>query len=199
MPWRIQIVVSAQSAVAIDLSDALLARARKGEEAALEIIYRRFERPIYTLALRMTGDPEEALEVLQNTMLRLIDKFSDFRGDSPFWGWLRQIAVNETLMRLRQRGRLLYTDDLPEPESDPADDRLPPAAADGARLIRALDRLPQATRSVLWLYHGEGYTHPEIAAMLGRTVSFSKSQLARGLARLRTELGVAPTEVSHHA
>ncbi len=192
--------MSASSAFAIDIPETLLARARRGERSAQEQIYRHFERPVYTLALRMTGDAEDALDILQNTMLRVLDKLSEFRGDSPLWGWLRQIAINETLMRLRQRGRLHYTDEPLEPESDDTDDMLlPPAAADAATLVRVLARLPDTTRSVLWLYHGEGYSHPEIAALLGRTVSFSKSQLARGLSRLRAELGITLSEAAEHA
>src|SRR3546814_18319925 len=64
----------------------------------------------------------------------------------------------------------------------------PPAAADAVLLQRALARLPANTRGVLWLYHAEGYTHEEIAALLQRTPSFSKSQLARGTRRLRALL-----------
>ena len=60
--------------------------------------------------------------------------------------------------------------------------------ADAAALARALMQLPEATRSVLWLYHAEGYTHEEIAALMARTPSFSKSQLARGGRRLRALL-----------
>ena len=59
---------------------------------------------------------------------------------------------------------------------------------DAAELARALYQLPDATRSVLWLYHGEGYTHEEIAALMGKSVSFSKSQLSRGARRLRALL-----------
>ena len=58
-------------------------------------------------------------------------------------------------------------------------------AADAARLERALGGLPAMTRSVLWLYHVEEYTHQEIAEMTGKSVSFSKSQVARGGIRLR--------------
>ena len=57
--------------------------------------------------------------------------------------------------------------------------------ADAARLERALNDLPPLTRSVLWLYHVEEYTHQEIAEMTGKSVSFSKSQVARGSSRLR--------------
>lgn len=177
-----------RSSFAIDVPDALLARARAGERAAFEQIYRWFERPVFSLALRMCGDREEAAEVLQETMLKVLGKIGDFRGGSPFWGWLRQIAVNEALMRLR--GRRRFDDDLSLDDHEPADDHLPPppAAADAAVLQRALMQLPAATRSVLWLYHAEGYTHEEIAALMARTPSFSKSQLARGGRRLRALL-----------
>ena len=107
------------SSFAIDVPDALLARARAGDRAAFEQIYRWFERPVFTLALRISGDRDEAAETLQETMLKVIDRIADFRGQSsrggsPFWGWLRQIAINEALMRLR-RGRKLaneISDDL---------------------------------------------------------------------------------------
>lgn len=177
---------------AIDVPDALLARARKGERSAFEQLYRWFERPVFTLALRMCGDREEAAEVLQDTMLKVLNRIAEFRGlgadgseGSPFWAWLRQIAVNEALMRLRNRrnhGSEVAIDDeyALEDHAPP-----PPAAADAAQLQRALAQLPVVTRSVLWLYHAEGYTHEEIAALMQRTASFSKSQLARGSRRLR--------------
>jgi len=171
---------------AIDVPDTLLARARGGDRAAFEQLYRWFELPVFTLALRMCGDREEAAEVLQDTMLKVLNRVAEFRGGgSPFWAWLRQIAVNEALMRLRSRRAhgievAVEDDGLLEDPTPP-----PPAAADAAQLQRALAQLPAITRSVLWLYHAEGYTHEEIAALMQRTASFSKSQLARGSRRLR--------------
>ena len=189
------------SAFAIDVPAALLARARLGERAAFEQLYRWFERPVFTLALRVCGDREEASDVLQDTMLRLFDRIGDYRAvdGAPFWGWLRQVAVNEALMRMRRakaRGGAAF--ELPDDDGLP-DDLLPPpsAAADAALLQRALARLPVATRSVLWLYHAEGYTHEEIAAATGKSLSFSKSQLARGTRKLRALLHL-DTEVATH-
>ena len=174
------------SAFAIDVPAALLARARAGERAAFEQLYRWFERPVFTLALRICGDREEASDVLQDTMLKLFSRIGDYRAvdGAPFWGWLRRVAVNESLMRLRRGDRLRHA--LPGDEVL-ADDISPPpaAAADAAALQRALACLPAATRSVLWLYHAEGYTHEEIATLMQRTPSFSKSQVARGGRRLR--------------
>lgn len=184
------------SSFAIDVPEALLARLRRGEHAAFEQVYRWFERPVFTLALRICGEREQAADVLQDTMLKVVARIGDFRGSrsgaepadgSPFWGWLRQIAVNEALMALRRRRRSEDEDANQADEVDWIDERTPPppAAADAACLQRALDALPANTRTVLWLYHAEGYTHDEIAALMQRTPSFSKSQLARGTRRLR--------------
>lgn len=189
-------MTSRTSSFAIDVPDALLASMRKGEHGAFEQVYRLFERPVFTLALRICGEREQAADVLQDTMLKVFDRLGEFRGHrdgahpgsehSPFWGWLRQIAVNEALMALRRRRRTdtgtESADDL-----DLIDAHTPPphTAADAASLQRAMDRLPAITRTVLWLYHAEGYTHDEIAALMQRTPSFSKSQLARGSRRLR--------------
>ena len=186
------------SSFAIDVPDTLLARARRGDPGAFEQLYRLFERPVFTLALRLTGGREEAQDVLQDTMFKLFDRLAEFRSESPFWGWLRQIAVNEALMHLRKRGRLPPTDDAVDTELECHDVMLPPAAADAGLLARAMGRLPDATRSVLWLYHAEGYTHDEIAGLMGRTPSFSKSQLARGTRKLRDLLKIE-TETRTHA
>ena len=177
------------SSFAIDVPQALVGRAQRGDVQALEEIYRSFERPVFNLALRIAGDRELASEVLQETMLKVIDHIPRFRGGAPFWSWLRQIAVNEALMQLR-RGRRQSRELSNEDEDGFGEDTgpLPPAAADAAQLHRALGSLPSATRTVLWLYHAEGYTHEEIATLMQRTPSFSKSQLARGTRRLRTLL-----------
>ena len=173
----------------IELPDTVLAGARRGDLRALETIYRAFERPAYTLALRMLGDADEAQEILHDAMLQLFRKLGQFRGDAPFWGWLRQIAVNETLMRLRKR-RIDYYDELPEPDASAQ----PPQAfpLEAADLERALGELSPLTRSIVWMYFVEGFTHEEIAASFSRSVSFSKTQVSRGTRRLRESL--APTE-----
>lgn len=175
---------------AIEVPSSLLTRARNGEAAAFEQLYRWFERPVYTLALRLCGQREEAQDILQETMLKLFGKISDFRGDSPFWGWLRQITVNESLMRIRKRHPGLEIDLASESDFLEADILLPPQAADTQRLINAMNQLPATTRSVLWLYHVEGYTHDEIAGLMDKTISFSKSQCARGAKKLRELLNI---------
>jgi RNA polymerase sigma factor (sigma-70 family) len=168
----------------IEVPELVLTRARRGDVRALEQIYRTFERPAYTLALRILGDAESAREVMHDAMLRLIERIAQFRGEAPFWGWLRQIVVNEALMRLR-RERGAAFEDIDDREESSGDGPPPWMLADAARLERALAGLPPMTRSVLWLFHVEEYTHQEIAEMTGKSVSFSKSQVARGSRSLR--------------
>ena len=169
----------------LQVPQTLIDRACAGELRAFEQIYRRFERPMYTLALRMLGEADAARDVLHDAMLKAFQRIGQYRNEAPFWAWLRQIALNEALMRLR-KVRDVDTDFDPDMIGD--ESAAPWAQADAATLDRALANLPATTRSVIWLYHVEGYSHPEIAEMMGKTISFSKSQLARGTARLRALL-----------
>ncbi len=166
------------------LEDETLSAARAGDMRACEAIYRQFERPVYTLALRLCGQREEALDVLQDSFIHAFEKLEQFRGDSPFWPWLKQVVVSQALMRLRREKRFRLwqrsaREDEPEQPGPDGMDR---------DLASALAELPATSRSVVWLYDVEGYTHEEIARLMGRSLSFSKSQLARAHARLRAKL-----------
>lgn len=172
------------SSFAIDVPELLIARMKRRDLEAFEQVYRTFNRPVYTLALRLLGHETEAYDLMQDCFLKVYEQIGQFRQDAPFWGWLRSIAVNLALMRLRGRRPLEELDTaMLEAHSDGAPDPL--AAVSAHDLKRALARLPALSRAVLWLYHVEGYTHEEIARSFDRTVSFSKSQVARASARLR--------------
>ncbi|HET7064532.1 MAG TPA: sigma-70 family RNA polymerase sigma factor [Rudaea sp.] len=179
----------------LEVPASVIDRARAGELAAFEQIYRRFERPVYTLALRVLADAESAREVLHDAMLKVFQRIDQYRNDAPFWAWLRQIVMNEALMRLR-RDRRFDVDGGAETDEIADGDAPPWVRADALALERALGKLPALTRSVLWMYHVEGYSHPEIAEFVGKTISFSKSQVARGTARLRELLAPATEHVS---
>jgi RNA polymerase sigma factor (sigma-70 family) len=176
------------SAFDIPVTDETLAGARRGDRSAQEWLYRTFEGAVFSLARRMTGDPDAARDVMQDAFMKAFDRVHQFRGEAPFGLWLRSIAASEALMHLR-RGRYfldLFTTDETVLQSVGRED------VSDVDLERALGLLPSVPRSVLWLYHVEGYTHAEIAKMCGKTVSFSKSQLSRAHAKLRTLLGGEP-------
>jgi RNA polymerase sigma-70 factor (ECF subfamily) len=165
-------------------AEAVLPRVKAGDPAAQEALYRAFEAPVYNLARRICRTNEDAEDVLQETFLEVFRSIARFRGDGSLWGWVRTIASSKALMRLR-RNKYRDADEL-------QDDVAPLRREDvGLRmdLEAALERLSETSRAVVWLHDVEGYTHEEIAAMMEKTVSFSKSQLARAHTRLRRWLG----------
>lgn len=161
----------------------VIGRLQCGELDAFEAVYRQFEGAAWTLALRLTGRSDVAQEVMQDALLKAFERARQYRGDAPFAAWLRKLVVNEALMQLRH-DHLHIIEVLDESRMDD-EAAVPWARVDSTTLDRALNRLPDTARAVLWLYHVEGYTHVEIARQFGRSVSFSKSQLARAIRRLR--------------
>ncbi len=179
------------SAFAVDTPPELLAGLRRRESAAFATLYGMFERPIHNMAWRMLADREDAREVLQDTFLQVHTRIEQFRGEAPFWSWLRKIAVNAALVRLRSN----------KPPHGELDDEIADETTslpDWIDLEQGLSQLPAQTRSVLWLHLVEGYSHEEIAREFGRSLSFSKSQVQRGARRLR-ELMHAPAQELRHA
>ncbi len=175
------------SSFAIDVPELLIARLKRRDLEAFEQVYRLFDRPVYTLALRLLGHEAEAYDLLQDSFLKAFEQVAQYRSEAPFWAWLRRIVVNAALLRLRGRRPMDELDSmLLDGAADSASDPL--AALCARDLQRALAQLPALSRAVLWLYHVEGYTHEEIAQAFDRTVSFSKSQVARAAARLRAVL-----------
>ena len=162
---------------------SLVARARAGDFAALERLYRTYERPVYTLARRLTRSAEDAEDVLQETFLEVCRSLKQWRGEGNLWGWIRTIAASKALMRYR-REKLREWELLDDDVGHAGDDI--PLRMD---LEAALDRLPERSKAVVWLHDVEGYTHEEIAEQMGMTTSFSKSQLARAHEKLRRWLG----------
>ncbi|MDJ0654340.1 MAG: RNA polymerase sigma factor [Xanthomonadales bacterium] len=163
----------------LDIDEKLLARLKSADHEAYAEVYRRFNRPLYTVAFRICQSEQEALDVLQETFVQAFVRIEQFRGDS-FWGWIRRITVNQCLSRLRQIKRKSLT--LVDP-----DDWAGHTSDGGAQidLNEAFARLPAETRAVVWLYDVEGYSHQEIADAFGKSLSFSKTQLSRAHQKLR--------------
>jgi RNA polymerase sigma factor (sigma-70 family) len=165
-------------------AQSLVARARAGDLGALEHVFRAYERSVYTLARRLTRTPEDAEDVLQETFLEVCRSIGKWRGDGSLWGWIRQVAASKALMRYRReklRAAEVLGDDVAERVAEDVPLRMD--------LEAALARLPERSRTVVWLHDVEGMTHEEIAELMGMTTSFSKSQLARAHQKLRAWLG----------
>jgi RNA polymerase sigma-70 factor (ECF subfamily) len=165
-------------------AESVVARARTGDPEALGALYRAFEAPVYNLARRICRTTEDAEDVLQETFFEVCRSIGRYREEGSLWGWIRTIAASKALMRIR-RNKYRDTDELNEEVVG----RRHEDTALRMDLEAALDRLSETSRGVVWLHDVEGYTHEEIASMMGKTPSFSKSQLARAHARLRQWLG----------
>jgi RNA polymerase sigma factor (sigma-70 family) len=167
--------------ISLAVPDVLIARAKSGDVDALEALYRAFETPVYNLARRILRHPEDAEDVLQETFLEVVRSIRSYRGEGHLWGWIRRIAASKALMRIR-RDQVRSEEVFDEESTEGAPPVAVPARID---LERAMARLSETSRAVVWLHDVEGYTHEEIAEMMSKTVSFSKSQLARAHSRLR--------------
>jgi RNA polymerase sigma-70 factor (ECF subfamily) len=185
-------VMKGQSGFFATVDDTLVARARRGDIGALEDLYRLFSIPVFTLARRIGRSREEAEEIVQETFLEMIRSMRRYRGEGAFGAWLRRITISKALTALRQSRRNGAAKAVSGEVSVGSIEAEHSAEIDGGwrriDLERALSRLPDTARVVVWLHDVEGLTHGEIAELFGQSVSFSKSQLSRAHERLRRGL-----------
>ncbi len=171
------------------LDPDIVERARRGDTRAHEMIYRTFSAPVYSLLARMTGSTSTADDLSQDTFIEVLRSIDRFRGDASLATWIRKIAVSKCLMHMRSawQNRATLFRDLGEnhPATEPQIVSEAALTHTHIDLERALARLSDVSRMVVVLHDIEGYTHREIAALMGKSVSFSKSQLARAHQRLR--------------
>jgi RNA polymerase sigma-70 factor (ECF subfamily) len=195
----------ALSPIASDkLSEAeAIQRARNGDRAAFEYLYRLHSRRVYAVCLRMVGNTTEAEDLTQEAFLLLFRKIHTFRSESAFSTWLHRLAVNVVLMHLRKNSPpIVSIEATPDPDDETASpsidigepDLLLEGAVDRINLKRCIVQLPVGYRSIFVLHDIQGYQHNEIAEILGRSVGDSKSQLHRARMRLRELLHEAQRE-----
>ena len=169
----------------IELDEMTLARARRGDLAACESIYRKFNQPAYSVAFRVCQCRETAQEVTQEAFITAFGKLRQFRGDAPFWGWLRRVVVNHAITTLRRKPKSEAVE-FQEYHASSGDDSVQVGMA--MDLDSALASLGAEDRAIVWLHDVEGYNHKEIAGLFNKTESFSKTRLSRARSRLRALL-----------
>jgi RNA polymerase sigma-70 factor (ECF subfamily) len=166
----------------------LVERARRGDPSALRALYDAHVEQIYRLCYRLTGLEHLARELTQDTFVRAFQRLEGFREESAFGTWLHTIATSVSLNELRRLKRekartapIEAADELTHsaPRSDPVLK---------AKVMQAVNDLPEGCRAVFIMHDSEGYTHEEIAAALGVSVGTSKAQLFRARGKLRVAL-----------
>ncbi|HSA54767.1 MAG TPA: RNA polymerase sigma factor [Gemmatimonadaceae bacterium] len=171
----------------------LVARARRGDVEAFEVLYRRTSGRVYAICLRMSGDAERAKELLQDVFVRVWERLESFRGEAAFTSWLHRLTVNVVLAQSRadqRRGNRFGT--LPDdPDAGRLSDSGGGAASIGHRLDleSAIAALPPGARKVFVLHDIEGFRHEEIARLTGTAEGTVRAQLHRARKLLMEALG----------
>jgi RNA polymerase sigma-70 factor (ECF subfamily) len=179
----------------------LVERFARGESGAFDTIVRRYEQRVYAIALRMTGNTEDARDTMQDVFISAMRALRSFRGDAQLSTWIHRVAVNASLDVLRKRARHSARP-LEEVSERPSDDIAPDdAAARAARaseVQRALLEVSDEHRAVLVLHDLQDLDYAETAAALDIPVGTVKSRLHRARFEMGRLLGhlreTEPTE-----
>ena len=176
-----------------DEFSGLVAAAQQGDESAFELLVQATYVQTYTLAVRLTGNSEDARDVTQEAYLRAYRALPKFRGESQFSTWMYRVTANCASTQMQRRGRhrhamLPETDELIDLRSEYNPELRAEAGDLRNRLLVALDTLPTKLRAVVVLRDVYEMSHEDIASELGISTTAAKVRLHRARHRLRSEL-----------
>lgn len=179
----------------MDVPQRVIDACKRGEPEGFEELIRLTNKDVYSLALRLTGNPDDAAEVSQETYMKLLRVIRSFRGDSKFSTWLYRVTSNVAISMMRKRSRQRYEVPL---DSDswaelPAPESADPEVETHRRLLRerldgALMALPHGYRAVVVMKDVYGFSLAEIGKQLGITEGAAKVRLFRARQRLKDVL-----------
>lgn len=140
---------------------------------------------MYNVGYRITGNEEDAEDVLQEAFVSAFKNLESYRGDATFGAWLKRIVVNKSINVIKKRKQIVVAqeDDFDVPADEAETEYKPELSVD--KVKKCIEILPDGYRTVLSLYLLEGYDHEEIAGIMGITESTSKSQLNRAKCKLK--------------
>jgi RNA polymerase sigma-70 factor (ECF subfamily) len=207
MPWQrtgseearpepVDLPDAASNRLAAVVGDELIVRAIDGDEVARREVFNAHVDRVFRLAYRMTGDTAFAEDVTQDIFARAFDRLGQFRGDAPFGAWLHRVATTTILNALRKEKRTRGREASLE-EARYAAVRTGAIEPDIRDRVRAaLASLPEGLRLVVIMFDIEGYSHEEIAEVLGITSGASRVRLSRARDALRAALAMDAEEWS---
>ncbi|RZL19337.1 MAG: sigma-70 family RNA polymerase sigma factor [Pedobacter sp.] len=173
--------------VYIDKHAALISACKEGSRTAQFELYKLYAKAMYNVAVRILNYEEEAEDVIQEAFLDAFARIGDFRAESTFGLWLKQIVVNRSINYLRKRKmEFVSTDDVDVADEGIYDDSEVVYRAE--EIKKAIEELPDGYRIVLSLYLLEGYDHEEIAHILKISENTSRTQYMRAKRKLQSIL-----------
>lgn len=162
----------------------LVARAQEGDVRAFEVLARRHQAALYRVAVRVTGDPVDAEDALQEALLDAWRRVGRFRGESAFSTWMYRIVTNRCLGMLRRRRPVPVAEvETPAPAQD-SPERVAERGAGVTALRRALTALPDEQRVCFVLREMEELSYAEISAITGATEDAVRGRIHRARTRL---------------
>lgn len=164
----------------------LLVECRKGNPNAQKALYEQYKVPLFRVCLRYAKDRPEAEDMLQDGFVKIFSDLHQYKGEGALGGWLRRVVVNIALQHIRKHKKFENTVDLEQATELPQTQEVATANLNAEALTKMIQKLPAGYRTVFNLYVVEGYSHQEIADLLGVNVNTSKSQLSKAKATLRT-------------
>jgi RNA polymerase sigma-70 factor, ECF subfamily len=167
----------------------LIDRVLAGDRSAGRELYDAHVQRVHRLVFRLTGEEDLAQDLTQETFIRAFARLHNFRGDSALSTWLHRIAVSVTLNGLRKQKRFRHREtELTEIEETIAAVESNSNPDLKQRLHKAIAGLPEIYRITVIMHDVEGYTHAEIARILGVPEGTSKARLSTARAKLRESL-----------
>lgn len=176
----------------MEVDRELVEAAQAGDRWALEELIRQTHRSVYTCALRLVGNPDDAADVTQDVYLRVVRKLGGFRHEAAFTTWLNRVTTNVAMSSLKRRTRRIAVEGavVPVETRDPSPD--PSERAEAVALARRLEQLvaalPEGQRQVLVLRDVYGQSTDEVATAMGLTPGAVKVRLFRARERLKAQL-----------
>jgi len=152
-----------------------------------EILYKRFSPKMYGVCLRYSGNVEDANDLLQEGFIKIFKNLQKFRGEGSFEGWIRRIFVNTSIEHFRKKVKLYNVSEVQENTIEDFELNVLDSMAE-KDIIFLVNELSPGYKAVFNMHVIEGYSHKEIAHILGITEGTSKSQLARAKGVLKKSL-----------
>ena len=166
----------------------LIESCKKGNRVAQKVLYDRLASRMFSVCLRYVGDRTLAEDILQDGFITLFTRLSSYKGEGSFEGWARRIFATTALMYLRKKDALKMSDDLEAARGLKTEVTGQVENIGSKELMKLVMSLPAGFRTVFNMYAVEGYSHKEIADILGISEVTSRTQYSRARALLQSKI-----------
>jgi RNA polymerase sigma factor (sigma-70 family) len=157
----------------------------QGRHLFQELLYRRYFAFAVSVCIRYNPNRDDAIEVLNDSFMKVFDNIKKYDLEKPFRSWFRRILINTSLDRYRENKKFQIHAEFDVSELEIAGESQTYTRMDAEEILSLLSSLPSLYRIIFNLYEVEGYSHDEIAGMLGIAPGTSRSHLSRAKAMVR--------------